>query len=98
MDKKKDEEIQSIGQVFSTRIVKKAPAHEWQDLALTIIKDLNIPNFKRSSVFKICKDRDKQFVLNCLNDTKELCKTGDRWKYFFKLATMKKKEKEEETE
>jgi hypothetical protein len=92
MNKKKDEEIQSIGQVFSSRIVKKAPAHEWQDLALAIIKDLNIPNFKRSSVFKICKDKDKQFVLNCLNDTKELCKTGDKWKYFFKLATLAKKD------
>ena len=89
---KKDEEIKNIGQIFSDRLVKKAPAHEWQDLALMIIKDLNIPNFKRSSVFKICKDRDKQFVLNCLNDTKELCKTGDRWKYFFKLASLKNKE------
>lgn len=88
MDKKKDAKIQSIGQVFSSRVIKKAPAYEWQDLALTIIKDLNIPNFKRSSVFKICKNKDKQFILNCLNDTKELCKTGDRWKYFFKLTNI----------
>ncbi len=90
MNKKKDEEIQSIGEVFFARVVKKAPAHEWQDLALTIIKELNIPNFKRSSVFRICKNKNKQFVTNCLNDTKELCKTGDRWKYFFKLASLKK--------
>ena len=35
---------------------KKAPAYPWQDLALQVIKDLNIPNFKRSAVFKICKE------------------------------------------
>jgi len=86
----KNEDIQNIGQIFSGRSVKKAPAHEWQDLALKIINDLNIPAFKKSSVFKICRDRDKQFVLNCLNDTKELCKTKDKWKYFFKLSSSKK--------
>ncbi len=87
---KKDEDIQNVGQIFLNRSIKKAPAHEWQDLALKIINDLNIPNFKRSSVFKICKNKDKQFVLNCVNDTKELCKTDDKWKYFFKLTSSQK--------
>ncbi len=80
-----NKEMQNIGEIFSTRKSPKAPAYEWQDLALLIIKELNIPNFKRSSIFKICRDHDKQFILNCLNDTKELCKTGEKWRYFFKI-------------
>ncbi|MFH1522559.1 MAG: hypothetical protein ABIE43_01920 [Patescibacteria group bacterium] len=65
--------------------IKKPPAYEWQDLALRVIKELNIPNFKRNSVFKICKDNSKSYIEKCLNDTKELCHTGQKWKYFFKL-------------
>lgn len=67
----------------------KPPAYQWQDLALRIIKELGIPSFKRNSVFKACKDNSKDFIEKCLNDTKELCKDGEKWKYFFKLVTKK---------
>jgi len=65
--------------------IKKAPAHPWQDLALGIVKDLSIPNFKRGAIFKVCKENKKEFVLQALNDTKELCHSGQKWKYFFKI-------------
>jgi len=71
---KKDEGPQKLSDLFGKIEQKKAPAHEWQDLALRIISDLGVPNFKRGSVFKICKD-----------NTKELCKSGEKWKYFFKV-------------
>ena len=75
-------------QIFQkTGQIKKPPAYEWQDLALKIIKDLNIPSFKKSSVFKACKENSRFFIEKCLNDTKELCKTGQKWKYFFKLIS-----------
>lgn len=64
----------------------KPPAYPWQDLALKIIKELNIPNFKRGAVFKVCKENPKHFIEGCLSDTKDLCKAGERWKYFFKLV------------
>jgi hypothetical protein len=70
---------------------KKPPAHEWQELALAIIEKLNIPNFKRSSVFKICKNHPKTFVERCLSDTMELCEEGEKWKYFFKVVASGKK-------
>lgn len=80
-------EFEQLGLIFkATRPVKKPPKFEWQDLALRVINELSIPSFKRSSVFKICKEHDKEFVERCLNDTKELCKTGEQWKYFFKVA------------
>lgn len=68
---------------------KKPPAHEWQDLALRVIEELNIPGFKRNSIFKACKEKPKQLILLAMNDTKELCKTGEKWKYFFKVLTAK---------
>lgn len=64
---------------------KKAAAYQWQELALKVIKDLNIPDTKRSSIFKICKDYHQNIVLRALNDTKELCPAGESWKYFFKI-------------
>jgi hypothetical protein len=64
---------------------KKAPAYEWQDMALKIINELNIPNFKKSSVFKVCKEKSKEEIERAVNDTKELCKQGEMWKYFFKI-------------
>lgn len=67
----------------------KAPAYSWQDLALKIIKELNIPSVKRSSVFKICKEKPAYLINLALNDTKELCKTGSAWKYFFKIIDQK---------
>ncbi|MDA3840335.1 MAG: hypothetical protein PF572_04560 [Patescibacteria group bacterium] len=94
-------DFQAIGDVFSKKKdmkkeggladTKKPPAHEWQDLALRIIKELGVPGFKRNSVFKICKDNSKQFVETCLSDTKELCKTGAKWSYFFKLVSLRDK-------
>lgn len=67
----------------------KAPAYPWQDLALRIIKELGIPGFKRAAVFKVCRDLPAQRVELALNDTKELCKTGSSWKYFFKITDQK---------
>ena len=70
---------------------QKPPAYQWQDLALRVIKELAIPNFKRSSVFKVCKDYNKDDIEKALNDTKELCQEGERWKYFFKVISEEKK-------
>lgn len=89
--------FQSIGSLFDKleeskdpeKTTKKAPAYKWQDLALRVIQELSVPNFKRSSVFKVCKNNPEQFILQCLNDTKELCETGEKWKYFFKVVGSK---------
>ena len=86
---KKDEGFQNFGDILKNKLTKKAPAYQWQDFALRIIKELNIPPMKKSSVFKICRDMPKEFLETCLNDTKELCDTKDKWKYFFKLTTIK---------
>lgn len=67
----------------------KPPAHQWQDLALRVIAELNIPGFKRNSVFKICKEHPREFVEKCMNDTKELVEEGEKWQYFFKLIMKK---------
>ncbi len=83
-----DNNFNSITDIFKNKqSTKKAPAYKWQDLALKVINDLNIPNFKRSAVFKVCKENPENFILNALNDTKELCKSGVKWKYFFKLVS-----------
>jgi len=83
---KTDDGFQQLGDIFAAKKpLIKPPAHEWQDLALRIINELGVPNFKRNSVFKICKEIPKSIVEACLNDTKELCKIGERWKYFFKV-------------
>ena len=68
----------------------KPPAYQWQDLALRIIAELSIPKHKKSAVFKVCRDYHKNFIERCLNDTKELAKEGERWKYFFKLISQEK--------
>lgn len=81
--------FEKLGNLFSIKKKTKAPAYQWQDFALSIIQELRVPNSKRSSVFKVCKDNPKNFVQLCLNDTKELCKTGEKWKYFFKLVNKK---------
>ena len=86
MEEKKD--LENIKDIFSAKApLKKPPAHAWQDLALRVIKELNVPKFKRSSVFKICKNNPKVKVEQGLNDTKELCQEGFKWKYFFKVMT-----------
>lgn len=87
--------MQQIADIFqkkekNDKVVKKPPAYQWQDFALKIIEELQVPNFKRNSVFKICKDYDKNFVEKCLDDTKELAQGGQKWKYFFKLIADKK--------
>lgn len=67
----------------------KPPAYPWQELALRIIGELNIPPNKRNSVFLVCKKQPKVYIEKCLNDTKELCQTGEKWKYFFKVVEKK---------
>ena len=84
----KKSEPTSFADIFKAREIQKpikAPAYSWQDLALRIIKELNVPAIKRSSVFKICRDKPASVVERAINDTKELCQSGDKWKYFFKI-------------
>ncbi|MBI2459279.1 MAG: hypothetical protein HYV53_01865 [Parcubacteria group bacterium] len=80
-----DKGLEKIGDLFAGKKTKKMPVYAWQDLALRVIKELNIPNFKRSAVFKVCKQKPRVYIEKCLNDTKELCQTGEKWKYFFKV-------------
>jgi len=84
-----EKEFSSLGQIFQSKKskpTKKPPAYPWQDLALEVIKELAVPAFKRNSVFKICKTLPREKVLLALNDTKELCQSGEKWKYFFKVV------------
>jgi len=81
--------MDSLSDILKTKKTIKPPAYPWQDLALRIIKELSIPDFKRNSVFKICKEKPAHEVELALNDTKELCKDGLRWKYFFKIIDQK---------
>ncbi len=81
--------MDSIQDIFKNKQTIKAPAYAWQDMALKIINELGVPPFKRSSVFKICKDLDRNFVEKCFDDTKELAKGSEAWRYFFKLASQK---------
>ncbi len=83
--------MDSLADIFKENRKVKAPAYPWQDLALQIIKDLGIPKDKRSSVFKVCKENGSETIKRALNDTKELCKTGATWRYFFKLIEENKK-------
>ena len=80
-----DKGLQKIGDLLYGKKSKKMPTYAWQDLALRVIKELNTPSFKRSAVFKVCKQKPRVYIEKCLNDTKELCQTGEKWKYFFKL-------------
>jgi len=86
--------LENIKDIFSSRVPqKKPPAHDWQDFALRIIQELSIPDFKRGSVFKICKEMTKIEIEQSMNDTKELCKSGVKWKYFFKIISSKQQKK-----
>ncbi|MCU0679354.1 MAG: hypothetical protein MUC28_02830 [Planctomycetes bacterium] len=85
-----DRGLEPLMAIIKNKRTKKPPAYEWQDLALRVISELGIPPFKRNSVFRICKIYPKPFVEKCLNDTKELCRRGETWRYFFKLASVKK--------
>jgi hypothetical protein len=82
------DDIKSI--FLNKQPTKKAPAYQWQDLALRVIKELSVPDFKRSSVFKACKDYNQAIILQALTDTRELCQTGQKWQYFFKVLSPKK--------
>jgi hypothetical protein len=88
-DKEISDNFKSLFDIIKIQKTTKAPAYPWQDLALRIIKELKVPGFKRSSVFKICKEKPEHLVNLALNDTKELCKTGSAWKYFFKIIDQK---------
>ena len=91
---KQDKDPESLGDIMKNKKSdnqKKAPAYPWQDLALKIIEELGVPNFKRSAVFKVCKQHPKETVLIALNDTKELCKDEQAWKYFFKIIGERSK-------
>ena len=83
-----EKEFSSLADIWlakKQKPAKKPPAYDWQDLALTIIKDLAVPGNKRNSVFKACKENSRAKIMAALNDTKELCQTGEKWKYFFKI-------------
>ena len=77
--------MDSFSDIIKNKNRLKPPAHPWQDLALTVIKELSIPEFKRSAVFKVCKEKPAQQIRLALSDTKELCPGGAKWKYFFKI-------------
>ncbi len=87
--KSKKRDFENIRDIIKKSQTKKPTAYKWQEMALRVIEELNIPAYKKSSVFKICKELPLQFVESCLNDTKELCATGEKWKYFFKLTSQK---------
>ena len=71
----------------------RAPAYPWQDLALRVIAELGIPVFKRSAVFKVCRNLPKESILRAMNDTKELTSWGEQWRYFFKVIDSETKGK-----
>ena len=77
-----------IKELIKNRQTTKPPAYEWQDLALRIIQELGVPPYKKSAVFKVCKDNPKMVVERAFNETKELAHK-ERWRYFFKLIDKK---------
>ncbi len=81
----------SFKEIIKSKEKVKLPSYRWQQLALEIIQELAIPDFKRNSVFKVCKDLPKERVLMAFNDTKELCHEGEKWKYFFKVIGQMEK-------
>lgn len=89
----KTQGFENFKTIYNRKKTKKPPAYEWQDLALRVIAELGIPDFKKNSVFRIAKTRPKPFIEKCLNDTKELCKTGETWRYFFKLCSGREERK-----
>ncbi len=80
--------MEKIADLLKKRTVQKAPAYPWQDLALRIIKELNIPGFKRGAIFKVCKELPANLIERAMNDTKELCHNGSAWQYFFKIISQ----------
>jgi len=76
----------NISDILKNKRTINLPAYQWQDLALRVIRELGIPKFKRNAVFRVCKKYPKNIIEKAVNDTKELCRTGERWKYFFKIT------------
>lgn len=83
-------DFNSLQDILKNQKRVKPPAYPWQELALRVINELSIPEFKRSSVFKACRDKSQQDIKTALTDTKELCQSGQKWKYFFKLIDKEK--------
>jgi len=83
-----NDDFNNIKAILISKKLVKPPAYAWQDLALRVIFEFNVPPQKKSSIFKICKNHSRSFVERCLNDTKELAE-GERWKYFLKLINSK---------
>jgi hypothetical protein len=88
-----DNNFTSFASILQNKKTVKPPAYRWQELALQIIKELAIPKEKKSSVFKTCKVNSEKLVKQALIDTKELCKEGDKWQYFFKVIDSYRKSK-----
>ncbi len=84
---------QAFKNILNNRQHVKPPSYQWQDLALRVIEELNIPNHKRNSAFKVCKQYTKIQIEKALNDTKELVSGEEKWKYFFKLLNNLTKQK-----
>ncbi len=82
--------MDSFKDIIKNKKSLKPPAYQWQELALTVIKELSVPDYKRSSVFKVCKQESPERIKRALNDTKELCSAGSAWRYFFKIITEEK--------
>jgi len=86
-DNQNDQDFIDFKAILASRSpAKKAPAYPWQDLALRIIQELAIPPFKKSAVFKVCRDNSKDYIEKCLNETKELAQGQESWRYFFKVV------------
>jgi hypothetical protein len=83
--------MNSLADIIKKNRQIKPPAYPWQELALNVINDLKVPNNKKSSVFKACKENNPETIKRALNDTKELCKSGSPWRYFFKVLEESKK-------
>ncbi|HNX10845.1 MAG TPA: hypothetical protein PKI61_01770 [bacterium] len=91
-------DFNSFSQILAARQPAKTikpPAHPWQDLALRIIQELGVPAFKRSAVFKVCRDYPQNVIQAALTDTKELCTSGQKWAYFFKVIDSIDKQQKE---
>ena len=81
-----DKGPEKLGDLMKKQPSRKLPTYVWQELALRVIEDLSVPDFKRSAVFRVCKQKSRIYIEKCLNDTKELCRSGEPWKYFFKIV------------
>ena len=85
-----DDKFESFASIWKNKKTVKPPAYQWQELALELIKELNVPISKKSSVFKLCRDKGEKLIRQALTDTRELCKEGEKWRYFFKVINNQK--------